>query len=78
MPQFSTLELVADIVIRRTVADVGHGNNLHAALERAYPFPDGNTFRIAWTEALRRHGIAAAQPAPSENALTDCADLYLS
>ena len=57
MPEISTLEHIADIVIRRTIADVGRGRDLITALERAYPFPDEDVFREAWTEALRRQGI---------------------
>jgi hypothetical protein len=61
MPEISTLEYIADLVIRRTVAEVGLGTDLVSALERAYPFSDDNDSRSAWTEALRRHGIAAAR-----------------
>ena len=57
MPQTSTLELIADIVIQRTINEVGRGTELIAALERANPFPDEEPFRETWTEALRRHGI---------------------
>jgi hypothetical protein len=57
MPQISTLEHIADIVIRRTIDEVGRGTELVPALERAYPFPDEPAFREAWTEALRRRGI---------------------
>jgi hypothetical protein len=57
MPQNSTLELIADIIIQRTIADVGRGTGLIDALERAYPFPDEIDYREIWTEALRRAGI---------------------
>jgi hypothetical protein len=57
MPELSTLEHIADIVIRRTIDEVGRGTELVAALERAYPFPDEPVFREAWAEALRRQGI---------------------
>ena len=57
MPQISTLEHIADIVIQRTINEVGRGTELIAALERAYPFPDEEPFRETWDYALRRHGI---------------------
>jgi hypothetical protein len=57
MPDISTLEHIADIVIRRTITDFGRGSELIDALERAYPFPEGHHFRDAWTRALRRQGI---------------------
>jgi hypothetical protein len=57
MPEISTLEHIADIVIRRTIGEVGRGTELVDALERAYPFPDEPVFREAWDEALRRQGI---------------------
>jgi hypothetical protein len=62
MPQVTTLEHIAEIVIRRTIAEVGRGSELVIALERAYPFPDDGPFRKAWTDALRREGIIIMPP----------------
>jgi hypothetical protein len=55
MPQLSTLEEVAKIVIRRTIADVGDGNALVSALEKAYPFPSDNYCRAIWDQVLDQH-----------------------
>ena len=57
MPEISTLEHIADIIVQRTINEVGRGTELVGALERAYPFPDDEPYRETWTEALRRHGI---------------------
>jgi hypothetical protein len=57
MPQLSTLEQVADIIVRRTIAEVGRGNGLIAALERAYPFPAYSYCREIWEQALEHHNV---------------------
>lgn len=57
MPQLSTLEQIADIVIRRTVAEVGDTSSLMDALERAYPFPGYSYCREIWERALEQHNI---------------------
>jgi hypothetical protein len=58
MPQLSTLQEVARIVIRRTIADVGEGNALLSALESAYPFPGDNYCRAIWDQVLEQYVLA--------------------
>ena len=58
MPQLSTLEQIANIVVRRTIAEVGHADALMDALERAYPFPGDYSYcREIWERALEQHDV---------------------
>ena len=57
MPQPTTLEYVADLVIRRTLLEVGKGPDLAPALERAYPFPDHHDYSKVWQRALHWHNL---------------------
>jgi hypothetical protein len=63
MPQLSTLEQVARIVIQRTIADVGQSNALFSALESAYPFPSDNYCRAIWNQVLEQHIPAGVRSA---------------
>jgi len=58
MPEPSTLVMVADLVIRRVLAEHGKGPELPEALRLAYPFADDAGGLEAWKEALRIHNIA--------------------
>ena len=57
MPEPSTLEHVANIIIRRTIAEVQDPEQLLDALSRACPFTDDPRFYEVWLRALERHGI---------------------
>jgi hypothetical protein len=64
MPSPTTLEFVADLVIRRTLVEVGKGPKLRSALERAYPFPDDHQdYSKVWERALRWHNLTVEDPA---------------
>jgi hypothetical protein len=58
MPQPSTLSYIADLIIRRVLAE--EHRDLAAALERAYPFDDCLEARRIWLDALLRHAVASA------------------
>jgi hypothetical protein len=58
MPEPSTLEHVANIIIRRTMSEVQDPQQLMDALSRACPFTDDPRFYEVWLRALERHGIA--------------------
>ena len=61
MPQPSTLSYIADLIIRRVLAE-GHTDvDLAAALERAYPFEDSLEGRRIWLDALLRNAVASAR-----------------
>jgi hypothetical protein len=64
MPSRSTLEHVADIVIRRTLAEVGRTEELASALAAAYPFAQDPTAYAIWLQVLRRHDIDVDVPPP--------------
>jgi hypothetical protein len=57
MPQLSTLEQIANIVIKRTIEETGDDGALMEALERAYPFPGYSYCREIWERALEEHNI---------------------
>jgi hypothetical protein len=57
MPEPSTLEHVANIIIRRTIAEVQDPQQLLDALSRACPFTEDPRFYEIWLRALERHGI---------------------
>jgi hypothetical protein len=57
MPQNTTLEYIADLVIRRAIAEMGRGPDLVLALERVYPFTDSGRGREVWEKALERHNV---------------------
>jgi hypothetical protein len=59
-PDLTTLDHLADLVIRRVVAEVGRTNELAEALERAYPFGDVPCGRTVWIDALNRQKLAAS------------------
>jgi hypothetical protein len=58
MPESSTLEHVANIIIRRTIAEVQDPELLMEALSRACPFADDPTLYQVWLKALERNGIS--------------------
>jgi hypothetical protein len=58
MPEPSTLEHVANIIIRRTIAEVQDPELLMEALSRACPFADDPRLYEVWLKALERHGIS--------------------
>lgn len=70
MAQRSTLEYIADLVIRQVLAQLDAATPLAEALERAYPFGDLVSGRQIWTDALLRNAIDAraitqpSRPAP--------------
>jgi|RhiMethySRZTD1v2_1073278.scaffolds.fasta_scaffold2120512_1 hypothetical protein len=52
----STLEHVADLVIRRALTEVDYtGADLWEALRAAYPFGDSPEGRVVWVQALLDH-----------------------
>ena len=52
----STLEHVADLVIRRALTEVEHtGADLWEALRAAYPFGDSPEGIVVWVQALLDH-----------------------
>jgi hypothetical protein len=55
MPQASTIFYVADLVIRRVLAEADESTNVQEALDRAYPFDDCYECRRIWQNALSRH-----------------------
>jgi hypothetical protein len=57
MPQLSTLEQIANIVIKRTIQETGNDGGLMDALERAYPFPGYSYCREIWERALEDHNV---------------------
>lgn len=58
MAEFSTLEYVADLVIRRVLSETSNPTALDAALERAYPFGENPRGRAAWASSLLRNAVA--------------------
>jgi len=64
MPEPSTLEHVANIIIRRTIAEVQDPQQLLDALSRACPFTEDPRFYEIWLRALERHGIPIKDLAP--------------
>jgi hypothetical protein len=46
---------VADLVIRRVLAEADESTNVQEALDRAYPFDDCYECRRIWQNALSRH-----------------------
>jgi hypothetical protein len=58
MADFSTLEHVAGLVIRRVLSEASDITDLDAALERAYPFGENPQGRAAWASSLLRHVVA--------------------
>ena len=60
MPQPSTLSYIADLIIRRVLAEEHTNVDLAAALERAYPFDDSVEGRRIWLDALLRNAVASA------------------
>lgn len=66
MPEPSTLEHVANIIIRRTMSEVQDPQQLMDALSHACPFTDDPIFYEVWLRALERHGIATDGLAPSK------------
>jgi hypothetical protein len=71
MPEPSTLEHVANIIIRRTIAEVQDPQQLAEALARACPFTEDPRFYEIWLRALERHGIPTkdlATPKPKRSA----------
>ena len=61
MLQSSTLSYVADLVIRRVLADVHTNAELAEALERAYPFDDALESRRIWLDALLRYAVGSSR-----------------
>ena len=61
MPQPSTLSYIADLIIRRVLAEEHTDAHLVAALERAYPFDDSLQARRIWLDALLRNAVASAR-----------------
>ena len=61
MPQLSTLSYVADIVVRRTLADAASDPTLDlpAAIEAAYPFDQCPVARRIWVDTVSRHSFKA-------------------
>ena len=58
MPQPTTLAYVADLVIRRVIADLDATDlELAEALENAYPFDDAPEARRIWMDALQRNAV---------------------
>jgi len=70
MPERSTLEYVADLIIRRTIESCTEGE-LAAALERVYPFGDDPTGYTVWVDTLKLHGITTFPPPPSKRLKPD-------
>lgn len=63
----TSLERVADLVIRRVVTESSNEGSLAEELERAYPFGDLVEGRTVWRRALQRHGLCACRAGrPSE------------
>lgn len=57
MPEPSTLEHVANIIIRRTMSEIQDPQQLMDALSRACPFTDDPLYNEVWLRALERHGL---------------------
>ena len=58
MPQSSTLKHVADIVIRRVLADTGTAVDLPSPLAREYPFGDDPQALEIWLNTVRQHALS--------------------
>jgi hypothetical protein len=74
MPQRSTLEYVADLIIRQTMSMTSDPADLEAALLRAYPFADDPTAYQVWVDALRDKGINCTTPDPSATRPVQCSE----
>jgi hypothetical protein len=59
MPEPSTLSYVAELVVRRVLADTEKNTDLATALEEAYPFDQSPAARRIWLETLLRHEVIA-------------------
>ena len=57
MPADTTLLYVAELVIRRVLAEADATTDLAAALEAAYPFDDSAKGRRIWRDAMIRNAI---------------------
>ena len=68
MPQPSTLSYVADLVVRRVLANADSSKDIAQALEEAYPFDRSPQARRIWLDALIRHAVhsEASQPDGSQ------------
>jgi hypothetical protein len=62
MPQLSTLEYVAELVIRRVCSEIGHGPGLNQALVTAYPFGDDPVGYGVWVDTLARLDLLSHIP----------------
>ena len=66
MPQRSTLFYVANLVVRRVLAEAGPETDLAEALRRAYPFDNSPEARRIWREVVLRYGVEI-RDTPAEN-----------
>jgi hypothetical protein len=57
MPEASTLSFVADLVIRRTIAEAKPGCDVRKLVDDAYPFDESVTARRIWLDALIRYSL---------------------
>ena len=62
MSDRDTLQLIANAIVRRTLAE--HPGNPVEALRRAYPFGDDADAAIAWVAALKANGLDPSLVAP--------------
>jgi hypothetical protein len=58
MPTPATMEYIADLVVRRVLADAAaHGRPVSELLVERYPFSESDRCEHIWHAALARHGI---------------------
>ncbi len=58
MPTPATMEYIADLVVRRVLADAAaHGRPVSELLAERYPFSENDRCEHIWHAALARHGI---------------------
>jgi len=55
MPHSSTLQHVADIVVRRVLANANDPGDVSSDLDREYPFGDDPQAREIWLDAVRQY-----------------------
>jgi len=55
--ELSTLEQIADLMVRQAITDAANGIDLATAIDRAYPFRNLPAGQSIWRNALLRHSL---------------------
>ena len=61
MRQISTVDYLADLVVKEVLAGTADASSIYNVIERANPFGDNPRGRQIWTDALVRNGVRRAE-----------------